>query len=305
MSTPHVITLSAVNSSVFVSVTAYNDFGSGGASLAALDDIMSSSVQGTTSVLLEGDTPAETYNVAVVCDISPSSTADYCEAIARNDANTVSASATLNNNDMATANLNGLVCEEMYSIIAGGVITNVAMMDQTLVGPRFHMETITAPACPVGIQTTSVSTVSITVTSTIAIALPPGRSGGSGDNSGAIIGIVVGGICAAMIVVVAIVILIYCCCCRKDDKKSYTVEMHAVGPTHESVQPPLSDEVQMDTNPAYAVSTAGTVKMEGNPAYQTMTTNPGGGVGRELYYYEDIINDRNVKMTQNPAYAVP
>ena len=69
-----------------------------------------------------------------------------------------SASATLNNNDMATANLNGLVCEEMYSIIAGGVITNVAMMDQTLVGPRFHMETITAPACPVGIQTTSVST---------------------------------------------------------------------------------------------------------------------------------------------------
>ena len=42
MSTPHVITLSAVNSSVFVSVTAYNDFGSGGASLAALDDISKS-----------------------------------------------------------------------------------------------------------------------------------------------------------------------------------------------------------------------------------------------------------------------
>ena len=81
--------------------------------------------------------------------------------------------------------------------------------------------------------------------------------------------------------------------------------MHAVGPTHESVQLPLSDEVQMDTNPAYAVSTAGTVKMEGNPAYQTTTTNPGGGAGRGLYYYEDIINDRNVKMTQNPAYAVP
>ena len=87
----------------------------------------------------------------------------------------------------------------------------------------------------------------------------------------------------------------------------YTVEMHAVGPTHESVQPPLSDEVLMDTNPAYAVSTAGTVKVEDNPAYQTMTTNPGGGggAGREIYYYEDIINDRNVKMTQNPAYTVP
>ena len=48
--------------------------------------------------------------------------------------------------------------------------------------------------------------------------------------------------------------------------------------------------------------------MEDNPAYQTMTTNPGGGggggaTGSRVNYYEDIINDRNVKMTQNPAYA--
>jgi len=87
----------------------------------------------------------------------------------------------------------------------------------------------------------------------------------------------------------------------------YTVKMHAVVPPHETVRPSLSDEVQMDTNPAYAVSTAGTIKMEDNPAYQTMTTNPrgGGAVSGVNYYYEDIINDQNVKMTQNPAYAVP
>jgi len=81
--------------------------------------------------------------------------------------------------------------------------------------------------------------------------------------------------------------------------------MHAVA---ENVQlPPVSDNVQMDTNPAYAVSTTGAVKMENNPAYETVATNPvgGGGAGSEVNYYEDIINDQNVKMTQNPAYAVP
>jgi len=83
--------------------------------------------------------------------------------------------------------------------------------------------------------------------------------------------------------------------------------MHAVAPLHETIRPSLSDKVQMDTNPAYAVSTAGTVKMEDNPAYQTMTTNPGGGggAGSGVNYYEDITDERNVKMTQNPAYAMP
>jgi len=71
----------------------------------------------------------------------------------------------------------------------------------------------------------------------------------------------------------------------------YTVKMHAVAPPHETVRPPLSDVVQMDTNPAYVVSTAGTVKMEDNPAYQTITTNPGGGggAGSGVIYYEDIM----------------
>ena len=73
----------------------------------------------------------------------------------------------------------------------------------------------------------------------------------------------------------------------------------------EVVRPPQSDEFKMDTNPAYAVTS--TINMEDNPAYQTVITNPGGGggAGSVVNYYEDIINDRNVEMTQNPAYAVP
>ena len=51
---------------------------------------MSPSVRATTSEVLGGDTPADIYNIEVVCDIDPSSTADYCEVIARNDDNTFS-----------------------------------------------------------------------------------------------------------------------------------------------------------------------------------------------------------------------
>ena len=83
--------------------------------------------------------------------------------------------------------------------------------------------------------------------------------------------------------------------------------MHIVPPTYENLQPPSSDKVQMDTNPAHTVPTTATIKMDDNPAYQTMTTNPGGGggAGSGVNYYEDVIVDRKVKMTQNPAYAVP
>ena len=66
---------------------------------------------------------------------------------------TSSASAAIMN-DMATVTVTGLVCEETYSIVAGGIITNGVMVDQTLDGPRFHMETILASACPVVITTT-------------------------------------------------------------------------------------------------------------------------------------------------------
>jgi len=82
--------------------------------------------------------------------------------------------------------------------------------------------------------------------------------------------------------------------------------MHAVAPSFGNVQPRSFDNIQMDTNPAYAVSTGGTVKIEDNPAYETMTANPGRGEDSSgIKYYEDIIRDQNVKMTQNPAYAVP
>jgi len=82
-------------------------------------------------------------------------------------------------------------------------------------------------------------------------------------------------------------------------------EITAPPGSYNALRPPQSDKVIMDTNPAYAVTSA--INMEDNPAYQTMTTNPGGGggAGSGVNYYEDIINDRNVKMTQNPAYAVP
>ena len=70
---------------------------------------------------------------------------------------TSSDSAAIMDN-MATVTVNGLVCEQIYSIVAGGIITNDVMMDRTLDGPRFHTETITASACPVVITTTTMTT---------------------------------------------------------------------------------------------------------------------------------------------------
>jgi len=75
-----------------------------------------------------------------------------------------------------------------------------------------------------------------------------------------------------------------------------SVKMDTVAPPY--YETPSSYKVKLDANPAYEVT-----GMEDNPSYQT---NPGGeGAGNGVDYYEDIINDRNVKMTQNPAYAVP
>ena len=47
-----------------------------------------------------------------------------------------------------------------------------------------------------------------------------GGSSDSDDNTGAIIGIVVGVICGAIVVVVVIIIVIYCCWYRKDKESS-------------------------------------------------------------------------------------
>ena len=71
------------------------------------------------------------------------------------------------------------------------------------------------------------------------------------------------------------------------------------GPS-DTLQPPPHDEVEIDPNPAYDV--AGKIKMEDNQAYQTTIT--GGGAGSGSSYYEDIIDATNLKMTENPAYAV-
>jgi len=51
---------------------------------------VSSAVQSTTSELLNGNIPAQMYDLEVVCDIEPSSTAEYCEVIVSNSDNIIS-----------------------------------------------------------------------------------------------------------------------------------------------------------------------------------------------------------------------
>ncbi|XP_065912099.1 fibronectin-like isoform X2 [Dysidea avara] len=196
-----------------------------------------------------------------------------------------------------------------YTVLTTNTSMSMAPMQPTTT------VTITIPLIECMTTTTTTTTITLSPTECIATTsgmvttiLEPiatgGSNGGSDTNTGAIIGTVVGGICGAIAVVVVIAIVIYYCCCGKD---SYSVPMQAVAPPYETVQPPAaSDKVQMDTNPAYTVPTTGTIKMEENPAYQTITINPGGGggAGGGVNYYEDIIIDKNVKMTQNPAYAV-
>ena len=51
---------------------------------------------------------------------------------------------------MATVTVNGLMCGEMYTILAGG--TNSI---GNLVGPQFHKDTVTAGVCPTMITSIS------------------------------------------------------------------------------------------------------------------------------------------------------
>ena len=55
---------------------------------------------------------------------------------------------------MATVTINQLMCEQMYTITAGGIIINP---EYELIGPRFRRETVSAPACPVFPTSTSTS----------------------------------------------------------------------------------------------------------------------------------------------------
>ena len=72
----------------------------------------------------------------------------------------------------------------------------------------------------------------------------------------------------------------------------------------------VSDKVKMESNPAYQVLTSDQVKMESNPAYQELSSHSGRtDVSKQkpagnVKYYEDIINDQNIPMTENPSYAV-
>ena len=81
---------------------------------------------------------------------------------------------------------------------------------------------------------------------------------------------------------------------------------------YDTVQDPaVSDKVKMESNPAYQVLTSDQVKMEANPAYQELSSHSGrADVSKQkpagsINYYEDIINDQNVPMTENPSYAIP
>ena len=96
--------------------------------------------------------------------------------------------------------------------------------------------------------------------------------------------------------------------------------MHAGGapvamsniPLYDVVQDPaVSDKVIMEPNPAYQVLTSDQVKMQSNPAYQELSSHSGrADVSKQqpagnVNYYEDIINDQNIPMTENPSHAVP
>ena len=83
-------------------------------------------------------------------------------------------------------------------------------------------------------------------------------------------------------------------------------------PVYETVQDPAeSDKVKMESNSAYQVLKSDQVKMESNPAYKELSSQSGrADVSKQkpagsVSYYEDIINDQNVPMTENPSYAIP
>ena len=84
------------------------------------------------------------------------------------------------------------------------------------------------------------------------------------------------------------------------------------GPVYDDVQYPTSVKVKVESNPAYQALTSDQVKMESNPSYQELSPHSGraANVSKQqpagtVPYYEDIINDQNVTMTNNPSYAVP
>ena len=81
-------------------------------------------------------------------------------------------------------------------------------------------------------------------------------------------------------------------------------------PVYNTVQDPVaSDEVKMETNPAYKEISADQNRKGPDPAYQEISLHSGrANVSKpagDVNYYEEIINDQNITMTENPSYAVP
>ena len=81
-------------------------------------------------------------------------------------------------------------------------------------------------------------------------------------------------------------------------------------PVYNTVQDPVaSDKVKMETNPAYQVLSSDQNRKGPDPAYQELSLHSGRANVSEpaenVNYYEDIINDQNITMTENPSYTVP
>ena len=79
---------------------------------------------------------------------------------------------------------------------------------------------------------------------------------------------------------------------------------------YDTVQDPVSDKVEMETNPAYQKLPSDQVKKGPDPAYQELSSYTGrASVSKQkpagdVNYYEDII-DQTITMTENPSYATP
>ncbi|XP_065912049.1 titin-like isoform X2 [Dysidea avara] len=114
-----------------------------------------------------------------------------------------------------------------------------------------------------------------------------GNSSSSGSSSTDINpGAMIGGFCGAIVVgVMMIFILSYWCWSLKNDKI-----------THD--QPPVSDEVKMDTNSAYAVSAA-----EAGPAYKDLTARGYPVTINDIPPPYETAQPNKVQMDTNPAYV--
>ena len=79
---------------------------------------------------------------------------------------------------------------------------------------------------------------------------------------------------------------------------------------YDNVQDPaVSDKVKMETNPAYKELPADQNRKGPDPAYQELSSHSGRANASkpagDVNYYEEIINDQNINMTENPSYAIP